>query len=655
MQESYTDFEDSVKEKEEEKSENSLFMSLRFEMCDDTPTRAAGDNLGFEDGTIPPESDIKNFLVLFFKSDGTQCNFSLDETSPVKVTTDGEYGLAEEIEWGSTVLLELLNEDGIFQDEAALGIDKFVTIVNYDTALKNSLSGKNLSEIYSLTRPDYKTDNGFLMTTAGHYNTDGNYVYYNSLNEDPDQKIFYAGEKEAKAHPVTVYVERLAARIDFEIDTSKIHPFEVIYGTDIYNLTFDPKYLGVTATEKSNFLLKHLQVKTNTTYSSSFPSDFSTWIDYKNKRVFWAESVNFNVSGSYPAEMKSSTSNCTLKYPAFREITNGLTESNGKKTTTIYTFEHTFKNTELTASNTKNPYAVPTSIVPYGVYVAKCIGTDLVPPAGESLPSGAAAQIGSTLDFSTGGFYLREIDMERVDNRVLNYRLYLKNSSSDELFDALLKEQYVIWVAKKDKSGNVITNADGTPIGDYPVKAEDGLSIFELVNTFRRYENGNFTDAYNEYTLQLKSSVNNRDLLYAEYDATTKTGKFSYLTLTGIDKANKMLQQQLGSCQYFDKGYAFFYAPVPHYSGSEDPFKSSGYKGEFNYSNGKVNHKTADFGLVRNHIYNFSVSSLSGIGFGKTNDNYIPLPELRQENTKYIFDIQLEILPWHVYKYEFDI
>lgn len=560
------------------------------------------------------------------------------------------------------------------------------------------------------------TEKGFLMTTAGHYNSTKKFEWYDHKPEDND--LFYKTRTEAKRHPVKITVERVASKVDVSVKPSGIDAIEVVHGKNIYELTFNPQYWDVEAQERSGYVVKHQDVYEQAHGQIAFPSDFEYWADYNGIRTFWAESPSF-MDWSYPAKgIKTELSNprIPLGYKTFEEITTQFGEryiNNIKyKTGYGYFFEHTFNFTELTKASTKNPYAVPSSLVVLGQYSAKYTGNDIAPGNEYEHPDpdeGEEGREGETVSYAGSstpvlpdftkrgtGFYIRNINFER-DNTTqgdlgntttkdqnganvpvydnLKYRMYVKTETSDELLDSLIREQYVVF--RLDPATNKYL-----PIKKG--KSNDDLSeIFKIDNTNARFFNGVWTDAANTYTLQLKDNfadiwdtnhkAKNGELYYAVYDYDKKDGVYIKLTDASgnkidanLQEANRQLQKQLDYATYYDQGKAFFYSPIPHYSGNNDPFynkttKKYSYSGLFNYTLGSdnqgnktytPNHKTSDFGMVRNHIYNISISRISKLGYGKPEgDGHIPLPDPRFDDKIYQFNIDLEVLPWHIVDY----
>ena len=637
-----------------------FYFSFRLAMADGTPESRAGKDNGneFVDGSVE-ESKISNMMIIFFNENGDFAK-SFTEGEMEKVS-NSEVDI--ENDWTATWTIETEEYTDDFKN-LVNSFSSFITVVNYDDSNSTDINWKTitLESFYSMVWDTFKVENkGFYMTTAGHYERDNNkYLYYNIKEGGKD--FFYNSRDESIRNAHTVYVERLAARVDISIDKNHILPIEVVYGTDIYELTFNPTHWGLNGTETSTYLAKHQPE--NGSFSNDYPSNFFGWINYNNKRTFWAESVNFGKSLNYPANANSKLSGTQLDYLTF----NSLSSSNPNLTTSktdenavvgsLYTLEHTFEASEFSKAGI-NHYSVPTSIVVLGDYTAECTGTDLVPDKNEDGKSTSTVAIGSTLNFENGGFYLRDINIERTDknnenntNRVLKYRLYTKDNNKDELFDAYLKEQYTIWICHEE---------NGKIIGDKSVKAEDNLAIFEIKNTYKKYnDSGVGVASSNEFTLQLKDwgkidwdniqdVIGDKIICYANYSNSIVT--YIELTADNLTAANEALQKQLGTSQYYDKGKAFFYSPIPHYL-TYSPSSEKSFDGILkNLST----YKTGEFGVVRNHIYNFTIESINGLGYGRTKDDDIPLPYPREDENIYQFDMKLEILPWHVFKYTFDI
>lgn len=312
------------------------------------------------------------------------------------------------------------------------------------------------------------------------------------------------------------------------------------------------------------------------------------------------------------------------------------------------------------------------------------------------------------------------------DPKHYDYRLYRENNGDqdpqdpnkkNDLYMAMLKEQYVVFIKKvvtheykdengndqtdiittylpvnkdtKYKTGNKVTVKEKDPDTgeekEIEIDEEKELAplVFNIVNTQRRWLDPEFIDASNTYTLQLKNDCldeipESMTLYYGKYPDTDQ-GEYDdndvadYIEISdsnsdsNIETVNKALQKQLGYAQLYYKAYAFFHAPIPHYTGLYNIY-SSGYTGNLVYKQeggkyakdpitGKylLDHKTGDFGIVRNHVYQFSIKSITKLGYGIPSEKHIPLPEPVIDHEMHLFDIEIKVLPWNQFEYQLDI
>lgn len=739
--------------------QQTYYVAVSLDMPGGMPSRAYGSSSDasyaepdFQDGTLEDESKISNMLLVLYNKNGEYITHletdKLEVHNPEDdVEEDGdaeedgsgekdngdagngdadpddeelETDAFEDVKWRTVYTVPIKVYESINIED----ITYYFVVVNYDAALLVALKKSdnpvrllNLNEMEpSLVGSLASGDKGFLMTTAAHYDKYGKFQWYDKRPED--NAMIYRTKAESKRHPVNVTVERVASRMDVAVNTSGIETVEVVHGRNIYELTFNPQYWDVEAQERSSYLVKHQNVYEEAHGQNAFPADFEYWVNYNGLRTFWAESPSF-MDCRYPSKgINTELSNTAVKlgYKTFEEFSNGFGDTYVDhviyKTGYGYFFEHTFNFTELTAGTTKNPYAVPSSLVVLGQYSAKYTGNDIAPGNGYEHPdpdeeTEAEEGIENYADASTpvlpdftkkgSGFYIRNINFER-DNTTqgdlgntttkeengtkipvydnLTYRMYIKSSDTkDELLDSLIREQNVVFrFDKETKKYLPIKKGKSTP---------DLSEIFKVANTNTRFFNGEWTDAANTYTLQLKDNfadiwnANHKEksgeLYYGVYDYDKKEGVYTKLTddsgnriIENLEKANRQLQIQLGYSTYYDQGKGFFYTPIPHYSGDYDPYydNSTGkyaYSGLFNYTTGTDSdgnktytpeHKTAHFGMVRNHLYNINVSGISKLGYGKPEgDGRIPLPDPVFDDRIYQFNINLEVLPWYIVNY----
>lgn len=497
-----------------------FLFSLTLDQVDGVPATRDGEttrsNNGFVEGT-GDENTINNMLILFFKEDGTQIFYydtdeDYDKDDEITTTTDTEEEDVE-VTFKKTLTFSVgfgLGDEGEDEEieafeERLKTVKHYVVILNHNPSIKASVVGKKLSDL--MTTPVVDTDNqgALTMSTAGYYDNTRKYIYYNSKKSDKES-LFYKSKSLAESNREKVYVERLNARVDFTISKSVIQPVKVVHGTYIYNLNFEPEFLELQATEGGEYISKNMPDG-----SIYIDESFYNWMNYENRRTFWAQSPWFR-GGTYPASGSEGNSiSPSLSYVTNSQITSGdlMTPIVSMEDITwmksMYTLEHTFNDTELSKNGVENPYAVPTSIVLMGKYTQKYIKDDdnrnndildqdtstedqdtstedpdtstedpAHKPTDETVEDPAPAPKLTDEQLSRG-FYIRLIDMERTDHNTYptpenyKYRLYLKDdreysqynantyveSSHNELYKAMVKEQYAIFLKIYYKYGEM--------------------------------------------------------------------------------------------------------------------------------------------------------------------------------------------------------
>ena len=617
-----------------------------------------GDN-GFVYGTAS-EYAVRNLMILFFDDNGNQV---FHVTSSEQTTEDGENDIEKKFERLITIPLGETDEDIEETKEALASVTSFITILNYDPdwdkdgsdlykATLNKSAATDIDKFHSGFRYTIDDSNGFVMSTAGHYDANGKFVYYDTCDAGT---IFYETSSAALKNPVTVTVERLAARVDIELKKN-IEPIEVLYGTDVYGLYFEPDRWGMEAEEKDGFISKNQKEKSHYGTGNNYPAGYGDWADYMSHRTFWAESPTFT-GGKYAwkgtENVDGTSGSLSLAYTTFGDLSRFQDPNADPNTASCYTSEHTFAASELNSSSAAfNPYGVPSSIVVGGKYTVKYLTSDERTPDEKPILS---QEPGTEMNLNGAGFYIRYVDLERTDkpsdpSKRYSYRLYREQNDNgkDDLYEAYLKEQYAVFFQTEDGSYVPVKASTETDSGENLAQ-----KIFELANTY-----------CNKFTLQLKSDIDFNALPSLFYGA---DGVYEPLNESNRAAANASLLKQLGYSQLYWQGHAFFYAPIPHYTGEGSPFLSE-YTGLFNYSkysdgryvkndagNYVVDHRNGEFGIVRNHIYQITIDKISTLGQGIPSEDTIPLPEPRPDHEIWQFDMTLKVLPWNQFKYTFDI
>lgn len=577
------------------------YANIKLSMPGGMATRS-GENEEFEDGTVA-ENDVKNLLILFYDEAGT----CIGKYDGVDFKNNGDTNKDDDIEsklaWNDAEVVPI----EMFKPGDPISALAFL---NYDTSW--NLTDLALEDALSITKDVYQVNlentDCFVMSNAGYYDTDGKYQYATKVKG----YIYPTAEEAKSSKSITIYVERVAARVDVEItSTDVIEPVKVLYKGNEYNLTFAPQSWGLTATEKKTYLIKKSEDLSSFSIENHYPEDFDEWVSYDNHRTFWAMSPSY-AQTAYPENSDGITSTSSLKYIDFATLSksslaaeNKLTLDNDKYTGSAYTFEHTFPATVLNGDKV-NPYAVPTSIVLYGTYE--------IAPAADSPEQ--------TVDFAKG-FYARQIGGGETPT------IYIY--TEEDLLGEFIELQNLI-----------ASDANGSNL----VK-DNNNSIFTIANTKKEYIGDNDYARSNIWTLQLNENTNGTYYYHS-------SNGWEEITEDNLDAVNEALQKNVGTATFYAQRHAYFYIPIAHY-------KRSDYKGDFHYSNGSENETTkiidnltGEFGVVRNHIYKLKVNKIAGLGYGQPGEGGdqpgeggYPLPD--PDNTKqYYFYATVEILSWHV-------
>lgn len=556
----------------------------------------------FEAGTAS-ENNVESLTILFYNEAGvyagkaqyaTTDGWSTDPLPGNNVDTEKRFEWTE----AQIVPLELLNGDAT----------KAIAFVNYDASEYITGQTPLATVLTRTTALPISTANGFVMTNAGRYEND-TYVVETAVKD----YIFDSPEEAKKSPAITIYVERVAAKVELTIDANateydedgEVAPITAT-GADgtVYTFAFEPKSWGVTATETSSYIFK-TSPATKADYGED--TEFYNWLTTVNHRTFWAWSPNYEETLTYPAaglenpndNPAANRPDASLNYLTRGDLTTLAAEN------VLYTTEHTFPVIDLTSA--ENPYSVPTSVVISGVYTL----TD-----------------DENNDWN-GDFYLRKT----ATAEGYEYKVY----TAEELLNSMVAAQYVI--AKKNDAGEFV-----------PVKEAEG--VFELYNSCKRYKLIAGTTEYeevaslNSYTLRL---ITDEDLYVYNVEA-----EGYYEAIGNLADAQELLQKNIGTAALYQGGNAFFYVPIQHYN----PTAATN-NGKFNYvevkdeATGEVTGEElstflGEYATVRNHVYKLSVSTLYGLGYGDPGSAFLIPDGDDTEESAYWFHAKIEVLSWHV-------
>ena len=177
-------------------------------------------------------------------------------------------------------VLAVLNGKNVDLNNLSLkdAMDKLVTSYSYDvTTAEEGGSGGSTTTSY------------FLMSNSAYL--DGTNPMYATPIET---RHLQSTEDLAKANPVDIYVERVAAKVQLNEDANfeeNVDDVTVNLNGTSTALTIDVTGWGLSGTNKNSYCVKHI--------NSSWNFTSWTWNDATNHRSYWAEDNNYS-TGTYP-------------------------------------------------------------------------------------------------------------------------------------------------------------------------------------------------------------------------------------------------------------------------------------------------------------------------------------------------------------------
>lgn len=397
---------------------------------------------------------------------------------------------------------------------------------------------------------------------------------------------------------VDIYVERYAAKVNFSINEGAVKKFTAANGIE---LEFTPMKWGVNAYEKEFFFLKSFRQE-NQTGLNFMPYDglnailFPGWNRPDHFRSFWARTPGY-YKDNYPLVaddiLDEAEAGADYPYTVYYQTANTAQNTIGQPQ---YVIESTLKGSRLTGQDMPDQY-LPLTSIPSVVLV------------GQYKIGGEAKS-----------FYTYQKNAEGLPE------IYAANDGDiagvKTIHDRLLETQ------------TVILKQNGT--GYTPVRKEDltaGANTFVVKHPEKDVRTG-LKVGGDLVTLQINAA--NSGFYY--YDSDTK--QYTEINSTeSINKANRLLYQNLGGAHAYIDGMAFFSAPIQHWGWYRTDNANKGLSmADWDWS--KM--KTGDFGIVRNHIYTINIETIAGLGTGiiSTDDPLLPPTDKVSYAVKFRVNIQ---------------
>lgn len=461
---------------------------------------------------------------------------------------------------------------------------------------------------------------------------------------------------------IKIHIERLAAKVGLTLQKSNIKDYVLVYGdnpttsvtndedgtTTIYHntvaLSFVPNYWFMNGTAKKEYLTKRYGFKNGS--EINLKPDYATidgkfkgtgmadnWNNPDRFRSYWAVSPSY-FDDNYPAVGADyDATSSTVNYYKIADISTMTLGNIGSQA--------------IKASATGDPFSYNSTTASGCIYLNEtttAIGTI----QGGKNP---AASVASAVIL--GQYSYTPTVQETAENKV--------TPSTNSKF----------WIDRsvgtvEDESGNDVVRGTFYAVEPNAVKSllkrvttiftksgTDDKPVYTPINndTWIKENASKFTLAAPSKTILAAAGSNNiasRLVSLKFTDAATTTGlyildgkEYTEINTTNIDKANAKLMEAGYMDQYFE-GQAFFSIPIRHL-GWDDTANPALYEnGKYQWANMRL----GDLGVVRNHVYQITVSKIGGLGTGIIDKNTPIIPP--SDEVTYWVATQINVLAWRV-------
>ena len=550
--------------------------------------RASG---GFEEGTAD-ENAVKN-VDFFFYDDGEYYN-TVNETELSWSTSTGN---VEKIAEAVVVLTGLTSTDYP---------NSVLALINADATLVGKLKNKSLTEaakIIEESTPTYNgftTNNGFLMINSSFFNeTTGEgetATAVNSLSKTEsitnaateitidDFVLESSDEALNDANTVNIYVERLAAKV--RVNVASTANASTTNGVTLFNLGEYPvknSTNDLTATTPTNLYAKvtgwHLNATTKETYliknisglTNPFQEQYEfDWNDAANYRSYWAKSTNYGkTTAIYPAG-----------FAAAVDI-NGVVTDDTKVEASGAELNY-YNWSELTNAMGAHQYCMEnTNTVDILAGKAAAEGQTEVPPTFYSAVTQVV--VGAQITDANG----QAVSLVRY-NRTLYTPATFKARVLNEInldYYKKVGEKYQSFGAGDIKEQNIY----------------DGKVTMVVSNEDETwYTRTAATGAEGEVSVE--------GFVYTEIaeDAATPASRLEAIAV---------------EAEYYNNGMMHYVVPLQHLRQSDNNL----------WTNGSIDINEAEYGIVRNHVYDLTINKIENLGTSVYDENEDIIKQLKMK------------------------
>ena len=573
---------------------------------------------GLSEG-IADEHAIDNAYFYFYSAEGTY--ITEGEVLGSNLGGSDDNPDTENIEWKTNTVV-------VLQGLAQKGTPKYVlAVLNKPTTL--SLSDKSIAEAQKFilgsketVDPLGGTKNGakFIMTNSTYNGTVGTDVdgigYFATAiaeNQFLKEPIKDATELQ-NVNAVDIYVERLAAKVKFDItatdatatitgenkDPKKkyyaLDQLQTVVGNETAVGSKKQYYIridgwGLNAINKQTYLMKNVP-----SWDKAFANWDGTAWNAGDKRTFWGHSWNYGLANEkYPANFNNAVDNGTNQ--------EGSTTDTGKGTTTPAEYaldyvkwselDNTVAGSLYCAENTNNVEILEAEDKNFHSTVTEVL-------------------LAATLVDATG----TPVELFRYDNVLYDRANYL-----ERLFAKVNPQIYRVETTGEGESAKTEKIYISSEDVAYSIKNEnDGYVSVDFtgakVSSYVWYKDED--DKREDVTATLGDAL---DAEFAEQFANERNPQMPAYVLA----------------KHYNGGMMYYNIPIEHLvKGDNTP-----------YTEGVIDVAEAEYGVVRNHWYQVTVSSIKKLGSAVHDANEDIIPD-EAENVTYYVAARINVLSWKV-------
>ena len=633
-------------------ADETRFISIQISAPSDATTRA------FENGSSN-ESYIDRLDFFFFDANGnpTSAPVNMDINDIKADVAAGNAFFPDENTSGNNVTRVFTSVVPANLTQGQNLPSQVICIVNGQGDNMTELKTKTLDELVELERDYVRTGSFFRMSNSVYY---GQNVLTGQANQrlcatpiNVNTQLFGTRDEALTAVKnsqdddvnndgalVDIYVERLAAKVGLQMGADVVQDYVLAnsQGGEV-TLTFVPEYWAMNATDRTVYLTKRYGVENtdgsinqtpNYTQINQALTDGSTnpwWNDPANFRSYWGTSPSY-FDNEYPDvsddvnDLNGYTHEYSVRYRTYNEVAaqaartdadagiggigkqalamgeNGFTLGSGNATlgetavTTstgyIYAFETTASRHRINDVAGNNPAAVVASAVVVGKYNVN----------GNPVAANSA-------------FY--------VDRNAGAKGTYYANA--DLVKTQLAGRQRIVFTTQDGT--NRLTAADSRFVIKHP-----DLAVRELAGTKL---------AGRLVTLQLSDNLAGDPIYFYHLNA-DGTGNYAQVTTDNLDEVNAQLLA-VGYMDMFNEGLGFYSVPIRHLNWNDNLYSATtGYNW--------AEMPSGALGVVRNHVYNITINSISGLATALRSPDQ-PIVPAKEEANQYIA-ARLNVLAWNI-------